>query len=412
VPANILAEEMIRITTEGVAGALTSIDALGISLAGIGGASLAAGLAIRAVTGAMGLNFGSLSRGLRSVYQDLRDFARVFAGLGVLAGRLTFGGSLGLAGIITGSARGTEEGFRFGQALEYLTRVLGEGFAPYVRMVTQGMIDLANWFRNLSDETKNSIAQWSLLTAGFGAAIAIVPMLARALASVFGVLAAITSPTFIAITAIAALTAAAARMFGFFESGGADAADALNASNQSWIGSLIRGVGAATVAVSKMFNWILTQSAKISDFIAEMIAGWGEALGMLPAGTFQAVRAMPPIQAPQIDVAGVDQFFQKVQRGAGQAAVGFDDLLARVQRGGDIFNRLQRAANFGQGFQFRMTVGFEGLQQTFERLQKGLAETDAGILERQLAKLNQLVEFGQDVVSGMRALKDAIPAVR
>lgn len=410
---NILSREIVEIATKGVMQAEADIARVQKATGKIGGSAAEAQSFVSRLSSALLTGFRAPSAILSGVAAGIRRAKETMEGLAAVASRVAAGGGLGIGGIIAAAARGTVEGERFGQAIEQLTRTIGDAFAPYVRMATAAVQELTTWFGNLSQGTKDAIAQWSLITAGVASLVAFLPVAVAGVASLAGVLAALTSPAVLAVGAIAALTVAAGRMFGFFQSGGADMADGLNQSNQTWLGSLVKGIGAATTAMARMFNWVMEKASAASDWIAERLAMIGELWGILPPGTVDMIRKMPTIVAPQIDVGAVDQFFGKVQRGADKAVVGFEDLIAQLQAGDGLINRIRQQANFGQGFTVRGEVQLESLGGTWDRIMKNLGgqDTDA-IARKQLQQQEMMNEKLAELVQPMKDVAAALPAVR
>src|SRR5262245_56812380 len=78
-------------------------------------------------------------------------------------------------GLAARIAEGTVEGDRLGAAWQFLGRVVKDMFAPYVRMLTQGLIELAQWWRSLDSDTKSTIAGWLAAGAAIAAFLALLP---------------------------------------------------------------------------------------------------------------------------------------------------------------------------------------------------------------------------------------------
>lgn len=408
---NVLAREIVQVATAGVTEAGAQIDGLKGKLGGLGPAAAQArafaqrmgSALVTAVSGPSRL-FGAVSRGFRQMNETMQRVAGVAR---VVGGA----GAIGIGGLLAGAVRGTVEADRLGQAWERFSRTIGDGFAPYVRAATTAIEDLTAWFRNLDQATKDNVTQWALITAGVAGFVAFLPVMIAGISGVAGVLAALTSPFALVVGGIALVVAAAAKMFGLFDTGGTSAADSLNESNQSWLGAMVKGVGAATKAVAGFFNFIAQQGAKISDFLADLLARAGEFSGLLPEGTVKELRKMPPIQAPQIDVGAIDEFFGHAERKAKSFEGQMGDLVAQANNLGKNIGRRIEAAKADGGFKIKMDVQFESLGGTWDRLQKALASREgANLDQKQLLTQEQMRDQLQLAVAGLGRVEDKLPA--
>jgi hypothetical protein len=303
-------------------------------------------------------------------------------------------------GIIAKALQGTQEAHELGQAFEYLVRVVGQSFAPYVRMLTTLLAALAGWFRSLSPETQRWIAVVGIAAVAIAALIALAPTIAAAWsaagavigavwAGVAAVIGFVFSPIGLITLAVVGLIAAFAALFVYLTGGWSDVANSTNDANKSWVEKAIDWIQAVAKAFGQGFNWIMRQAAKTSDWIAEKLADAGEYLGILPEGTGKAVREMPPIEPFQLDLTKIDLFFKKVKGGVNAVAPAVKGLWGTLS---DLFGELMNPSN-PKGFTLRMKVELEGLQGTYDRLLKAFAEGDGEDIQKQILEQNK--EFNQ-----------------
>lgn len=303
-------------------------------------------------------------------------------------------------GILFKAAEGTQEAYEFGQAVEYLVRVVGQSLAPYLRMATTVIVRLAGAFRGLSPETQRWIAIIGIAAVAVATLIALAPAVVAAWTAAGAVIGAvwaavvaavglIFSPIGLVIIAIGGLIAAFVALFGYMTSGSADTANDINASNKSWVDKAVSWIQKVANAFGKGFNWIMQQAAKASDFIGEKLADSAEFLGIVPEGTGKTYRAMDPIKPFQLDLAQIDTFFEKVKVGARGVAPTVKGVFGALQ---GLLGEFLNPSN-PRPFTMRMKVELEGLQGTYDRLLKAFAEGDGEDLQRQI--LDQNKEFNQ-----------------
>lgn len=354
----------------------------------------------------------SPTRLLAGMQRLVQGVTKQMSGLTSVAQRLSFGGSLGIGGIMAGAARGTVEAQRFQQSLDMLLRTVGDRFAPYMRMATLAIQDVTGWFASLDQGIVDSAAKWAVIGTAVAGFVATLPVLVAGFGAVLGAVGAILSPVGLAIGGIGLLIAAGVKLFNSFQGGGADMANAMNDANRSWLGAMVNAIGAATVKMAEWFNWVMQQAAKASDWIAEKMADVGESVGILPKGTGEQIRKMDKIQPIQVDVKAVDDFFKRMAKGADGVAESIDDLLAKLGKPGEWLKDLKNRAG-DNGFRFKMDVGFEGAGDTWRRLQKGLADrSGVDVAKAQLAETKQMHQTMQGAAASLVGIKDQLPLVR
>lgn len=377
-----LSEETIKITTQGVMKAEADLDRL------------------KGKT-------GSFHDTIKSVGLGLTQFAGNLQKIGRLAGMISFGGTAGLGIILHGGFKGTQEANALSQAWEQFTRVISDRFAPYVRMAALALQDATTWFGSLSEATRDSIAQWALIGTGIAGVVALVPALVMGFAGVVGVFAAIASPATLVVALIGSIILVATEMFNLFQTGGAKAANSLNTSNQSWLQSLIQGIGFVVKALAKFFNWIYERANEVSDNIAHMIARIGQYAGVLPVGTTQALLediARRKAAGPLIDVKGLDEFFKKAREKVPLLEANLGGLGDKIAKWAE--NLKIRAGQ--EGLHPDAKAAIESSQAGWERIQKGLMGIDTKIPEKQLNEQRKTNDGIQKLIDSVKGIGPAV----
>lgn len=325
-------------------------------------------------------------------------------------------GAMLQGGILFKAAKGTQEAYEFSKSIEYLTRVIGQSFAPYLRMVTVIIMRLAQAFRGLAPETQRWIAVAGLAAMAIAAMVALAPVFSAVWAAAGAVIGAVwagialvlSSPILLIgliIAAVGGLVVAFAKLFGFMESGSASASDGINEANASWVGKVLGWIQAVVTFFAKGFNWIAEKAAAVSDFIAEKMADAAEFVGLVPEGTGAMIRTMKPIEPFKLDIDKIDLAFNKMKNGARNVAPAIKQALGPIA---GLFQELMQPGN-GDGFHVRMKVELEGLQGTFDRLQKAFAEGDGEDVQQQILEQNKafnqkLDDVKQALVNGFGKL--------
>ena len=126
---------------------------------------------------------------------------------GMQMAALVAGGAIaGSVGMLTRAASaGTVEGEQLAKSYEVAGKVIGDIFAPYVRLTTDLVNKLTQYWMTLSQATKASIAKWAMLTVGVVAFAAALPTVIAGIGAVVSILTALTGPIGLAGMAIAAL---------------------------------------------------------------------------------------------------------------------------------------------------------------------------------------------------------------
>jgi hypothetical protein len=306
-----------------------------------------------------------VTRGVMEAERQLNRLGESMSKIAGLARAVAAGGAFSVAGILRGAAQGTVEGEQFSRALERLTRIIGDAFAPYVRDATRALIDFGNWFKKLSPETRDTIAKWSLLVVAGSAVAGVLPIIIRGVAGLAGVLRVVVPlvASFLTfnlagpgggfVIALAAVTAAALYMFGVFDKGFRDFKDGVDES------------------VKHMAKW----QFEVTRGLAQ---GWGRVLATLGI-----------ISKKDLELIDQQVAREQVARGA-------------ARREGE------------PGFRPQLAAQFETPQGEWERLVKAFAsrygETNVG--QAQLGELKKANENLQGIMGGLNRMGDMVPAVR
>lgn len=448
-----LAEQYVEFSAKGVSSVTGGIDAILARMGKLGSVATTAGRTL-----ATGLAIPSgLATGLKGMFDGLAGSLGNVAGL---AAKLSGGGGLLIGFFGHGAAQGTVEADQLGKAIERLTRVVGDMFAPYLRIAT-GLVEQATkWWGSLSEATKSSIAQWLLIGTAIAGVVAILPTVLSIGGAVVGVIAAMVSPIGLVVGGLIALA-------GWF-SGAADAGidwqeritRAMDFVIKGW--GYLSGTMSATWAVieglfSNMaslakgtFNWLydtvlwfgrnwdkvfkdlfvntVTLFENLGGFLkrfGESVWDWissgfdpkkfvfefGKEFNKLGEGMQRTTEKLPDFIHDEL----VDPFEK-----AGQAWADAMEIVDGSRgRAEGIVGGIRRAvdglkgtlASNAGGFKINAQVGFEGLQGTFDRLQKAFAEQSGStVQESQLGQLTSINSGIQQMVAGV-TLKNQLSAV-
>lgn len=309
-------------------------------------------------------------------------------------------GGAGAAGFFKGfiqpAAQGTLEGLRLGQAFEYLQRVIGDGLAPYVRTLTSLIIKAADAFRQLSPEIKDMVVRIGLAGMALGTFMVMLPLIKAAIGMVAAAIGFLVSPIGAVVIGMVGLLAYSYLTWKGMKDGAGEASDSIQESNETWIGHLIRSMKGVVKAVVEAFNWMMRQVAKIQDALARLMSNIGEAIGLLPEGTTDALNRMKPIEPFKFDV-------EKVMRGMDQAAEYADKKGNEML---DLFESIKELFNFTKegeqqpGFNRIYKVQIEDGRQSYDRLLtafaggqgESLAAQDLAVNKKGNEKLDTVID--------------------
>ena len=161
--------------------------------------------------------------GKAEIKVDTKSLPAAEKGIAAITGKLqkmqtvalVVGGAIGGAvGMLTRAASaGTVEGEQLAKSYEYAGRVVGDMFAPYVRLATDLVNRFTSYWKSLSASTKASVANWAMATAAVAAFAALLPTLLAGVSALAGAILALTSPIGLAGAAIVAMAGYFAGVF-------------------------------------------------------------------------------------------------------------------------------------------------------------------------------------------------------
>ncbi|VTS03276.1 hypothetical protein [Tuwongella immobilis] len=368
----------------------------------------------------------AISRGFSGVGTIIGSIASSAKNLGIV-----FGGIAGGAVATFGRAAmsGTVEGERLGASMEYLGRVVGGGLAPYVRILTSGIVSLADAYRSLTPSTKAVVTATVLAVAGIGAFIAVMPI-------VGAVIGAVISPIGLMIAGIAAIgtyLVSTGRITGTFSENVGKAmqfcVDAYLAGEKGVrkffaVSSFVfQNLGSFARAVFddllQFIRFTFDEAVRIGGAMARNVrtmteraisgnfAGITENLESLAFRPFESKNLNKFFDNPALKakLAALDAEFEARGSKWGKVGERFASGLAMgIQRVTDAFN------TGGAGPQLKLDVQFESMQGTWDRLQKAFAGGSAEDIARdQLGEQKKMNETLGQVLGAIRGA--FVPAV-
>lgn len=306
--------------------------------------------------------------------------------------------SVGVGGILSkGFMQDTVEADKLSKSMQLLGREIGQGFAPYVRAATTGILELVKWFRSLDQETKVQVSGWILLAGGIAATIALLPVVTAAITAVGAALALLLSPIGLIAGAL--------------------------------VGLGVYFIGASSDSMS--FSDIV---GKVAEFIARV---WLNLCAVFASGysivadtldnVWQMLKSTVEMENPFANVHGYGEGLEKAWEGIDEKAKRFGantkdwassltDRLATIKTQlNGIGNAMGKTFNETKdsGFHIKFDVALEGVQGTFDRLLKAFADPNAeSIDEAQLGQLKQVNDNLQLNVAAIQDVRKALPMVR
>lgn len=378
----LLAEEVVRITIEGLERAEQRLDAVEKKF----------NKTSEAAKKAKGF-FGQLSESIDKIGKAAKLFAA--------------GGALGLGGIAAIAMRGTVQAERFGRAIELAGRALGDGLAPYIEAATSGIMGLTNAWAGLSQETRAAATKWAVITTAVAGFLALLPLMVAGLSSVVAALAVIVSPLAMTIAALTGLGVVAVKTFGSMEDSATDASNQIDKANRNWVEHLIIWLKRAGVAMAEFWNKTIDAAIDATGWLAKKFGNqggpWAKIFGQLQLGDRKTFK---------FDIEAVGQGFDELAKRAKAIA---PDFAGWIDGANDIAKKMQAAFNnpANQHMRIKMTVGWESLQGTFDRLQKSFADQSGlNFQKAQLGQLQAINNGQQAAVAELGQIKDLLPVVR
>ncbi len=401
---------------------------------------------------------------------------RMMAKLGKLQTlALVAGGAIGgyVASFTAAASSNTLEAERLGLAYEYAGRMVGDMFAPYVRLTTDLINKFTAYWKSLSAELKSSIAMWSMVAGGVATLVASLPVLISIVSAVVGAFVAMLSPIAlvgIAIAGIAVYLSGVAEAGITMEKRITRAVRAVldvfslvqTVAESIWetLGPVFQNiVDGATTA----FNWVLKQLGlvgedgektstmlgssfssamlkcmeyfnKFKTFVMQIIQSiastwksWTDnfALGLAAIAEKAGIVAQGTSKTLwDINNEGRKKFDEDQRKAMADMEKSNKDAMDRMRErlnqnkdkadeiAGPLI-KMFKGLQSGKGFQMKMNVAFEGLQGTFDRLQQAFAQqVGPNIEQAQLVQLQGIHNNMQVAASSLTNIKDKIPAVR
>lgn len=318
--------------------------------------------------------------------------AKSFADAAVAAARYARFAAIGTVGFLAKGLGGTKEAETLGNAFTFLSRVVGDLFAPAIRGVTQAFIELSRWLLSLDADTRRAAQAWAAFAAAAVAFVAAAP----------GLLAGIR------------LLSAAVTMF---------------ASKWVAIPALILAVGVALIYLAgegetfeerMVSGWhnielvIVAVKARLAEFGAFMAVIGRDFLKLAATNPLKGGAIQWAATIAEAEVAGQAAFKRVADQGVQQAAVnkrniqeaianlkkniagenGAGGLLGMVFKplmelfgAGGAWDRIADAMNNPQPLQVRHSINVTGGQQLWETLQRS---TVGNKQDQQIQKLDQI----------------------
>lgn len=203
---------------------------------------------------------------------------------------LVVGGAIGGAvGMLTRAASaGTVEGEQLAKAYEYAGRVVGDMFAPYVRLATDLVNRFTSYWKSLSASTKASVANWAMATAAVAAFAALLPTLLAGVSALAGAIMVLISPIGLAGAAIVAMAGYFAGVFdstksweevlasfiGFFLDVWTRAQDAFDKFCGAIVSKYDSTVKPMLEGMKEQWNSVSESIGGVVDYLAESIASF------------------------------------------------------------------------------------------------------------------------------------------
>lgn len=205
--------------------------------------------------------FGTLQKGLKSVGNAIAETTNKLSKL-ASAATLPFAALVGTIGK-TVSVADPVRFQQFGLAFDRISLHLGRVFIPLLQEITDWLNRVANYFKGLSNEQRESILHWTKMAVGIGAVLIVLPKVISLITS----LATLFSPVGLALAAIGAVIG----MLG--TEGLGKVFDAIKESLMSFWGILQPVVDAVKNMVGSIIDalsMLLEMAAPVLNFLKDM----------------------------------------------------------------------------------------------------------------------------------------------
>jgi hypothetical protein len=309
--------------------------------------------------------------------QTARQIRNIFTGLGAISTPFASLWAMSKTG-----AQGTKEAADLAASYQYAAQVISSVFAPAMRIATTVIVRIADVLNALSPATKSWLVAITLTTLGIIALVGAVTLLSTAFAAlgaVAGVAWAIISSPIILIAAgiiaiVAAISLASGYLIEFFQTGSVGA--------KSWISTMITGIRSWVVFSIMSFNMVMTAFTKMWNGTMDAISWANKKMGFNEwAAKVQGARIdlnkvfINPAAADKA-LQGVDNYLDGMLPKFGELGGWSKNIINNLRGVPGLVGQLLRGeglAGGGMKLNAKVTVGFESLQESFDRLQQAFA---------------------------------------
>ncbi|QVL32349.1 hypothetical protein KIH39_00065 [Telmatocola sphagniphila] len=355
---------------------------------------------------------GEMLKAFKSVQESVDKMMSGMKKLGTVAAGLS-ASFLGLFG--RGAMQGTVEADKLAAAWEYLSRVIGDSLAPYVRVLTDQLIGVAEAYRSLSPQTKDFAVKIALVGTAVGSVLAVGALIGPVIAGGFSLAAGAIGLLFTPMVGLIALFGAAGyavyETFQLFSSSSSQASQDIQESNRSWILKLASGVADVVVFVAEKFNWVARQIVGVYDWLTKKTTWLLEKLRIVEKGTYDLVKN-DPFKPWQINVDKVREGIEGIGKAVDENIPDWSDVKNKMSNFWEgLKANLEKAKNKGPGggpgFNIKYTVAFESSQGTYDRLAQaftGNAFKTEDIMKAQLGVQSDSQKILQDIARGIDRL--------
>lgn len=336
--------------------------------------------------------FGAQLGGVKSQLESLKTASET---VGSVAGKAFAAASAALGGWVAFGLRGTVQANALAFQFERLGMAIADIFAPAITKIVDVVASIADWFRGLSDSTKDLIERFAIFTV---AALGVATVLPKVIGLVMGVIQAVkmlnitvaAGPWGPLIIAISLAAGALAALFLSTEN-----------ANDSLLGMLFAFKPIIDIfkviggVVGDVFKPLLDVIGEIGSLVGDLFK---DLMGLVGDLTMAFGDLLKSILQPIADF--IKMIAEQIKALIGQLRT----MLGLRQRDkeGSKRDRLAKAGG-----------GFESVQATFERLQTGSLKADMGgkgkgVPEQQLEVAQQQLAEQQETNQKLGGLKPTV----
>lgn len=376
-------------------------------------------------------------------------------------------------GFTRAAMEGTAEGDRFSAAIDYMARVVGDMFAPVVRVATDAVVAFSKFIASIDPATRMMAGAIIAGTSAVLGLIAAWPLLVAAISPVITIIGAILSPFGLLVAGVAAVTAAITAAIAPFVDWGkvlesiveafmdvysmiTSVADGLgsiltpalegfgkifeafystivapvvelisgawgslgSSMNISWKGTvkLIGDIFLGVVGyMFELINSIADAWQSAVNKIAEGMTWLGEQAGILQEGTLKTLRE-DIARTPPKKIFDTEAIWGKIGEASNKMGMELEKngdrakLVAEKIKGGVAggikeAKKIAAGAMAGGGFKMNFKMAFEGLSDTFSRLQLAMNDPAGNVEQAQLTELQKGNEIAQEQVAAINRIQ-------